>query len=266
MRITATGRVSIGASDPTSGKLYVEGGSTTAIFAHNTSANATLVADNDSSGTGLAASSQGGKGVDSYSETGTGVYGQTNSGTAIFGVATSGAGFAGYFQGKVQVTGTLSKGGGSFKIDHPLDPENKYLYHSFVESPDMLNIYNGNVTTDANGEAEVTLPDYFAALNRDFRYQLTVIGQFAQAIINSKVKDNHFTIKTDKPNVEVSWQVTGIRQDPFANANRIPVEELKPEAERGTYLYPTAFGQSELMKKTKDQREQAQRNPPQEQP
>src|SRR5262245_8440898 len=47
-------------------------------------------------------------------------------------------GLAGYFAGSVQITGNLAKGGGSFKIDHPLDPENKYLYHSFIESPDMM--------------------------------------------------------------------------------------------------------------------------------
>ena len=47
----------------------------------------------------------------------------------------------------------------------------------------MMNIYNGNITTDANGEATVALPAYFAVLNKDFRYQLTVIGQFAQAIV-----------------------------------------------------------------------------------
>lgn len=78
----------------------------------------------------------------------------------------------------------------------------------------MLNIYNGNITTDANGDATVVLPAYFEALNRDFRYQLTVIGQFAQAIVQDEIQANHFTIKTDKPGVKVSWQVTGIRQDP----------------------------------------------------
>jgi hypothetical protein len=151
-------------------------------------------------------------------------------------------GYAGYFSGDVNVTGTLSKGGGSFKIDHPLDPENKYLYHSFVESPDMMNIYNGNVITDAAGEAEVILPDYFEVLNRDFRYQLTVIGTFAQAIIAEKIRDGRFTIKSDKPFVEVSWQVTGIRQDAFANANRIPVEEYKKPEGRGKYIHPEAHG------------------------
>lgn len=143
--------------------------------------------------------------------------------------------------GNVKVTGNLSKGGGSFKIDHPLDPLNKYLYHSFVESPDMMNVYNGNIVTDKKGQGIVTLPDYFEALNRDFRYQLTVIGQFAQAIVARKIAHNRFIIKTNRPSVEVSWQITGIRQDPYANAHRIPVEEEKPGAERGSYLHPDAY-------------------------
>ena len=160
--------------------------------------------------------------------------------------------YGGFFRGDVHVTGTLSKAGGSFKIDHPLDPANKYLSHSFVESPDMMNVYNGNVTTDVNGTAVVTLPDYFEALNRDFRYQLTVIGdpgsgsgqRFAQAIVAEKVQNNRFVIRTDQPGVEVSWQVTGIRQDAWAKTNPIPVEEMKPLEARGYYLHPEAFGLS----------------------
>jgi hypothetical protein len=143
--------------------------------------------------------------------------------------------------GNLNVTGTLTKGGGSFKIDDPLDPANKYLSHSFVESPDMMNIYNGNVTTDKRGLATVILPNYFEALNRDFRYQLTVIGQFAQAIVAKEIDRGRFTIKTNKPGVKVSWQVTGIRQDAWANAHRIPNEEDKPEDKRGTYLYPELY-------------------------
>jgi hypothetical protein len=167
------------------------------------------------------------------------------------GLNGAGPGLAGSFNGDVVVagnlfvTGTLSKGGGSFKIDHPLDPENKYLYHSFVESPDMMNIYNGNVVTDENGEAVVKLPDYFEALNFEFRYQLTVIGQFAQAIVSRKIRNNEFAIKTSAPGVEVSWQVTGVRRDAWANKNRIPVEEAKPERERGSYLHPEVFNQPE---------------------
>jgi hypothetical protein len=173
-----------------------------------------------------------------------------SGGTAIYaegGIGANGAarGLAGLFSGNVQVLGTLSKSGGSFKIDHPLDPENKYLSHSFVESPDMKNIYDGNITTDQNGIAVVELPDYFEALNRDFRYQLTVLGQFAQAVVAEEVKNNRFTIRTSAPGVKVSWQVTGIRQDAWANRNRIPVEETKTERERGHYLHPEAFGKEE---------------------
>ncbi len=109
----------------------------------------------------------------------------------------------------------------------------------------MMNVYNGTVTTDANGEALVELPEYFEVLNRDFRYQLTVIGQFAQAIVAEKIRDNRFVIRTDQPNVEVSWQVTGIRQDRWAEANRIVVEEDKPSQERGYYLHPKLYGQPE---------------------
>jgi hypothetical protein len=162
-----------------------------------------------------------------------------NSTTGVFGVDNSGNG---YFTGNLHVTGSLSKGSGSFKIDDPLDPANKYLSHSFVESPDMMNVYNGNVVTDRHGIARVTMPAYFEALNRDFRYQLTVIGQFAQAIVAKEISENQFLIKTSKPGVKVSWQVTGIRQDAFANAHRIPVEEEKQGSERGHYLHPELFG------------------------
>jgi hypothetical protein len=162
-----------------------------------------------------------------------GVYGNVAYGTTAY---------AGYFNGNTHVNGTLSKLTGSFKIDHPLDPANKYLVHSFVESPDMMNVYNGNITTDASGLATVELPNYFETLNKDFRYQLTVIGTFAQAIVFKKVKDNQFVIKTNQPNVEVSWQVTGIRQDPYANAHRIHAEVEKEAENKGKYLAPVEHG------------------------
>jgi hypothetical protein len=149
---------------------------------------------------------------------------------------------AGSLLGPVYVEGNLSKAGGSFVIDHPTDPANKYLYHSFVESPDMMNIYNGNVVTDSSGTATVTMPSWFEALNRDFRYQLTVVGQFAQAMVAAKISNGSFMIKTDKPNVEVSWQVTGIRQDAWANAHRIPVEVDKDSKYQGHYLHPELQG------------------------
>ena len=196
-------------------------------------------------GGGAGVTGTGGNGVLGYSSSaggvGVGAY-NTSTGDALFAENQQSGGFAAFFLGNVDVDGTLSKAAGSFKIDHPLDPANKYLYHSFVESPDMMNIYNGNVTTDARGIAVVHMPDWFEALNRDFRYQLTVIGQFAQAIVATKLANHDFTIKTDKPNVEVSWQVTGVRHDAWADAHRIQVEVPKPGNERGSYLHPELFG------------------------
>ncbi len=157
-----------------------------------------------------------------------------NGGATVFSVDTA---------GNLNVSGKLTKGSGSFKIDDPLDPADKYLSHSFVESPDMMDVYNGNVKTDARGRATVELPKYFEALNQDFRYQLTVVGQFAQAIVATEIGHNRFVIRTNRPSVKVSWQVTGIRKDAYANANRIPVEEEKPAGERGYYLHPEAFGE-----------------------
>ncbi|MFN3413260.1 MAG: hypothetical protein ACK42L_04280, partial [Thermoanaerobaculum sp.] len=101
-----------------------------------------------------------------------------------------------------------------------LDPEHKYLRHAAIESHEVLNQYSGNVVTDEEGRAVVELPEWFEALNRDFRYQLTVIGRFAQAIVEEKIKNNRFVIRTNMANVEVSWQVTGIRKDPFAETHR----------------------------------------------
>jgi len=156
------------------------------------------------------------------------------------------SGLAGKFNGNVTITGTVSKGGGSFKIDHPLDPENKYLYHSFVESPDMKDIYDGVVKLDSSGEATVQLPDWFGALNRDFRYLLTAIGAPSPTLyIAEEIADNRFKIAGGTPGMKVSWQVTGIRQDAYANKHRIPVEEAKSEAERGSYLHPDSFDQPE---------------------
>ena len=149
--------------------------------------------------------------------------------------------------GNLGVGGTLSKASGSFKIDHPLDPTNKFLYHSFVESPDMKNIYDGVAVMDTEGAAVVELPEWFEALNKEFRYQLTAIGSAAPGLhVSEKMRSNQFRIAGGVPGMEVSWQVTGTRKDAYAERHRIPVEEEKPLSERGRYLYPEVFGPSEV--------------------
>ncbi len=235
----SSGTVGIGA-EPTGHKLFVQTSGPSAVYGYSTGLN------------------------------GTGLIGSCNDGAGAFGVwGASSSGYAGNFDGNVDVDGTLSKNAGSFKIDHPLDPANKYLSHSFVESPDMMNIYNGNATLDAQGEAAVTLPDWFEALNRDLRYQLTAIGAPGPNLyIAQEVTNNQFRIAGGAPGMRVSWMVTGIRQDVYANAHRIPVEELKPGAERGFYRNPELFDQPEekgidwarhpvMMKQMKDEREKA---------
>jgi hypothetical protein len=106
----------------------------------------------------------------------------------------------------------------------------------------MMNIYNGNVKLDENGEAVVQMPDWFDALNMEFRYQLTCIGGYANVYISKEIENNQFKISGGTAGLKVSWQVTGIREDAYAKENRIRVEENKAGDEAGKYLHPEAFG------------------------
>ena len=218
-------------------------------------------------GTGVLGDSAEHFGVNGSSQSSAGVAGSSQDGFGVFGMSSNSAGlycenfndndYAAVLNGKVQITGNLEKAGGSFKIDHPLDPANKYLCHSFVESPEMKNVYDGIVVLDRKGKAEIELPDWFGALNKDFRYQLTAIGApgpnlyIAEEISDkttnytSNNKNSRFKIAGGTSGMKVSWQVTGIRKDPWANANRIEVEEEKPDKERGYYLHPDLYGQPE---------------------
>ena len=186
-----------------------------------------------------------------YGSAGHGVVGvaKADSGNAggIYGAADFPAtAFAGYFDGKVHVTGALtSPAPASVQIDHPLEPADKVLLHSAVTSDGALTIYAGTVTTDAYGEATVELPRWFEALNTDLRYQLTVIGSFAHAMVQREVKDNRFSIATSEPTTKVSWQLTGVRNDAYARAHPRAIEVAKTKAERGTYLNPVEHGQPE---------------------
>jgi hypothetical protein len=114
------------------------------------------------------------------------------------------------------------------------------------------------VVLDNKGEAEIELPDWFSALNKDFRYQLTAIGasgpnlyiaeEIPDAESNTNTENNNkskFKIAGGTSGMKVSWQVTGIRKDPWANANRIQVEEDKLAKEQGYYIYPDLYGQPE---------------------
>jgi hypothetical protein len=151
--------------------------------------------------------------------------------------------------GDVYVAGTISKGSGTFVIDHPLDPENKLLYHSFVESPDAKNIYDGVATLDQNGEAVIELPRYFMALNTDVRYLVSSIdGPQPDLHLKEEVAKRHlglfgrpvFEVAGGEAGKRISWQVSGVRKDRYIVENPIVTEVEKDDTtlvDKGEYLF-----------------------------
>jgi len=220
----------------------------------------------DGTGAGVYGSSAGADGVfgKSMAAPFSGVYGtQTGNGYGVFGeadgTASSAIGVGGnapnggqaahFYAGNVRidndlhVTGRIFAGTKDFRIDHPLDPADKYLVHASIESSEMLNAYSGNVRLDERGEAVVRLPAWMEAENADFRYQLTAIGTPARDLfVASEISDGRFRIAGGPPGTKVSWQVIGVRRDRWALAHPLRVEEPKPENERGFYLHPELYG------------------------
>jgi len=212
-----------------------------------------------SNGTGVhgASSSIGSSGVSGYSSRGTGVVGRSDNSVGVWATCTSeeqGFGVfaegqtAGTFVGPVGVFGDLTvfNGNKPFKIDHPLDPQNKYLLHNAVEAPERKNVYDGVARLDKDGATWVELPEWFEALNGDFRYQLTAVGGAAPNLhVAEEVSENRFKIAGGQEGMRICWQLTGTRKDPWAAANPFEVEQEKPEEERGRYLDPSLYGAPE---------------------
>jgi hypothetical protein len=196
-----------------------------------------------------------------------------------YGIEGWGSIYAGVFHGDVVVTGSCcSSEQLQTRIDDPTDPANKYLNQAAVQSSEMKDIYDGVATLDANGEATVMMPSWFQALNKDFRYQLTAIGApgpnlyIAQEIQGGSASHSGFKIAGGKPGTKVSWQVTGVRNDPYAKDHPTQVEQDKPAGEKGTYLYPQGYGQPESKgvdyerKQQMEQQAQQHAQQPQQQP
>ncbi|MEV0803188.1 hypothetical protein AB0I34_36245 [Kribbella sp. NPDC050281] len=159
------------------------------------------------------------------------------------GIRSTGQLWAGQFEGDVRVNGTLSKSGGGFTIDHPVDPAGKYLSHSFVESPEMLNIYAGKLVTDLGGFGWIELPPYFEALNRDVTCTLTPVGREKPHVtVVGEISGHRWQVRSDPGRVTVHWLVTGVRQDPWANAHRIVPETPKPGTQDAPFLHPELYG------------------------
>lgn len=219
------------------------GSSYAGVYGLNTSSGSGVWGDANSSD----AYSNGVKGT-SVGTYGNGVAGLASGtfGVGVFGSVSGSATWAGYFYGDVTVFGSIYKSGGGFIIDHPLDPENKSLVHSFVESSERKTIYDGVAEADSSGEVVIQMPTWFEALNRDIRYQLTSVGAPAPNLcIKDELSGGRFVIGGAAPGGKVCWQVTGTRRDLWALANPLVAEVDKPSEERGLFRHPALFGQSE---------------------
>ncbi|WP_328475123.1 hypothetical protein OHA21_17585 [Actinoplanes sp. NBC_00393] len=222
--------------DGTSGKLSVPGGASfDGVVSVNTATpNPQLVGSVNvtaASGTAICATAQDGTAV-------TAVANKANR----VGLAAIGSPTAAQFTGNVSVSGTLFAAAKQFVIDHPLDPDNRVLEHASVESSERAVVYSGTVSCDADGTATVRLPDWLQALATDFRYQLTCVGSHAPVYVSRPVEDNAFTISGGTAELTVSWQLTGVRHDPWAQHHDLVVEQDKDERERGFYQNPEAYG------------------------
>jgi hypothetical protein len=250
MVVASNGQVGIGTSVPCcNGQLVVQSANENyygAIEAlGETSANGNGVGGIDATGGDSSGSAVAGTGG-SFTGGSNAENGTAGDGIEAFvGQGGATAGLAGFFSGDVLVGGQFEAESKNFKIDHPSDPANKYLVHSSVESSERMNIYTGNAVTNELGIAVVDLPQWFEVLNTDFRYQLTVIGRKAQAWVSQEVQNGRFIISSDATFTKISWQITGVRQDPYAKAHPLVVEQEKNARERGFYIEPALYGQPE---------------------
>lgn len=177
-----------------------------------------------------------------------GVFGQSNSiASTAYGV---------WAQGRLGASGTKS-----FRIDHPEDPEHRYLLHYAAESPEVINFYRGTVMLDERGEAVIQMPAYFARINRDPSYHLTAVGapmpmlHVAEKIDAGALEAGaragpgepaplcRFRIAGGVPGGEVSWEVKAVRHDLWVRTYGAPVEVEKEGVERGRYLHPGLYNQ-----------------------
>ena len=119
----------------------------------------------------------------------------------------------------VQVIGSLSKGSGSFKVDHPLKPETHHLVHSFIEGPQADLIYRGKVSL-VNGQATVNIDEAgrmsegtFEALNCNV--QCFTNNESGWTAVRGSVSGNILTIEAQDETCtdEISWMVIGERCD-----------------------------------------------------
>ncbi|MBT6440127.1 MAG: hypothetical protein HOK72_10535 [Flavobacteriales bacterium] len=191
-------------------------------------------------------------------QTGFGLYGQNFDLTGPLGnaVGTYGIGYIGVWGDNngaggysIYANGDLGASGiKTFSIDHPKDPENKYLRHFSIEANEVLNVYRGNAEFDTNGDAVVVLPDYFDMVNNDnVSYQLTPVGGYAPLYIKEKVVNGQFLVGGGTAGMEVSWIIHVERDDPYMQQHpeKRNVEVEKEDWNKGKYLQPVLYNESD---------------------
>ncbi len=175
-----------------------------------------------------------------------GVLGQSETGVGVFGENLDASFFGVYSNGDLGASGLKA-----FMIDHPSDPENKYLKHFSIESDEVLNMYRGTIQLNEAGEAIVELPDYFHLVNIDFSYQLTSIGTASPNLyISKEIEEGQFSIAGGKPGQKVSWTVYAQRNDPYVQQHpeNMQTEVEKREGEKGKYLMPDLYNKSSKLR------------------
>lgn len=186
----------------------------------------------------------------SVSPTGYGTFGDGGTNNGVVGIGDN---YGVYSFGRLGASGLKT-----FRIDHPLDPENKWLMHYSSEGPEPLNIYSGAITTDDKGFAVILLPDYFTEINRDARVLLTVDDEsddFVMAKVVGGVQSGQCRIRTSKPTVKVYWEVKAVRNDLWVREHGAPVEPDKADHERGKYQHPELYGLGPEMGMIRDEQE-----------
>ena len=198
-----------------------------------------------------------------------GVYGNALNGYGVFGRSSTDNGVYGYAAGRYG--GYFDAGSGNalysdgnmilvdgfnvrwsngaykaFTIDHPLDPCNQVLRHFSAEGPQALVVYSGTATLNDQGEVDVALPDYFDALSRNPRVQLTARSGSMPGLFAPTFAGTAFVIKGGLAGGTVDWQVTAERDDPKARLERVvrPVEDVKGRPglpDKGQYISPEVY-------------------------
>ena len=121
----------------------------------------------------------------------------------------------------VTIEGALSKGSGSFKIDHPLESkrDTNWLVHSFIEGPQADLIYRGSVklssgsaTIDMDTASGMTLGTFEALCTN---VQCFTSNETGWTAVKGSVSGKTLTITAQDNSCTdtISWMVVGERND-----------------------------------------------------